>query len=90
MSLALVPILFALAIIVTVVSGLWLMLNARSLAALFRSRDAIAVGPGRPRRSRRAVIVALILFNLGWISAVALQWASWEGATNEVVETVRY
>ncbi|MBZ6378412.1 hypothetical protein B5C34_13000 [Pacificimonas flava] len=85
MPLAVVPILFALAILVTAVSGVWLMLNARSVAALFRDRDVIEPGPGRPRRSRKAVIVALVLFNLGWMSAVAIQWASWEGETNEMV-----
>ncbi|WP_188054116.1 MULTISPECIES: hypothetical protein [unclassified Sphingosinithalassobacter] len=85
MPLATFPLLLALCIVVTAVSGIWLMLNARSVAALFRGRTEIVPGPGRRRASRGAVIAMLILFNLGWIGAIAVQWIGWEGAANEVI-----
>ena len=90
MPLAIVQILLALSILLTVVAGLWLMINARSLAWLFRKSDAIDPGPStgrRPRLQPRGMVLAvLVAFNIGWIASVVIwSWAITEEAS-EVVQ----
>ena len=87
MPLGTFPISLAIAIIVTLASLIYLLLNARGVARLFR-RAGMDPGPGRPV-SRTGVIVALIAFNLGWIACVFIYWTAWSGLANEAVETNR-
>ncbi|QIG78976.1 hypothetical protein [Stakelama tenebrarum] len=84
------PLLLVIAILVTAVTGIWLLLNARSVAALFRGVPDIEPGPGRKRAPRGTTIVMLILFNIGWISAVAIEWTAWNGAANAVTQAQPY
>lgn len=90
MPLAIVQIMLVLAIVVTAASGVWLMINARSVAWLFRKSEAIDPGPNTGRRphfqSRGRVLAVLVAFNIGWIAAVVIwSWAITEEAS-EVVE----
>ena len=62
-------IIFALGV-VTLGSGLWLLLHARDVARVFRREPDVAVGPGERQASRFAVSAMLIVFNLGWIGAL--------------------
>ncbi|AKH43062.1 hypothetical protein FHS61_001239 [Altererythrobacter atlanticus] len=76
MPLYVPQILLALAIMMTAVAGIWLLVNARAVARLFRSTGIIEPGPGPRRASRRAVVVALVAFNIGWIGSIAIwSWA---------------
>lgn len=68
--------ILALSIIITMATGVWLMLNARAVARLFRSTGFIVPGPGPRLAGRPAVIAALVMFNLGWIASVGIwSWA---------------
>ena len=79
-------VLLGLAIAVTAASGIWLLINLRSVAGLFRSSGEITPGPGPRMASRARVITMLILFNLGWIASVAIwTWAMSEDASDVVV-----
>lgn len=65
--------IFALGLI-TLASGIWLFVHARDVAREFRREPDIAVGPGVRVTSRESVVFALIVFNLGWVAALAF-WA---------------
>lgn len=86
MPLAVFPVMLAIAVLVALGSLIYLIVNARSVADLFRRTD-IVPGPGRPRASRGAIIIALVAFNLGWIASIGLYWFTWTGQANEVIET---
>ncbi|OJV05822.1 MAG: hypothetical protein BGO06_12600 [Shinella sp. 65-6] len=90
MPLLVPQILLALAIALTVGAGLWLMINARSVARLFRRTGVIEPGPAFGRhahpRSRRAVLAAIVAFNIGWIASVAIWSWAMTGAASEVVD----
>ncbi|MEE4289136.1 MAG: hypothetical protein V2J14_07185 [Erythrobacter sp.] len=62
-------IIFALGV-VTLASGVWLLLHARDVARVFRREPDVAVGPGVKQASRFAVSAMLIVFNLGWIASL--------------------
>lgn len=82
-------IMLALAILLTAGTGVWLLINARSVARLFRHSDIIDPGPrlGRqsPRPPRGVVLAMLAAFNVGWLGSVAI-W-SW-AMTDEAVQVV--
>lgn len=86
MPLATTPILLALAILLTAVSGLWLLINARAVARLFR-RGGIEPGPGIRQASRKAALGWLIAFNVGWIACIVIWSFTASGEANEAVET---
>ena len=77
----------ALAIIVTVGSGLWLMINARAVARLFGRGSEIEPGPGPRTASRGATWAVIAAFNLGWVASVAI-W-TWAMGTEDAIETRR-
>lgn len=78
--------MLALTIIVTAVTGVWLLINLRAVARLFRRSGVIQPGPGPRLASKRTTAMMLVLFNLAWIGSIAV-W-SWvmTGEANEVVE----
>lgn len=89
MPLVFVQILLALSIVLTVIAGLWLMINARSLARLFRKADYIEPGPNtgvRPQlHSKGKVLAVFVAFNIGWMAAVVIwSWAITEEASDLV------
>ncbi|WP_336978729.1 hypothetical protein [Altererythrobacter fulvus] len=89
MPLYVPQILLALAIVLTAGTGVWLMINARAVARLFRHSDIIEPGPVLGRRRipppRGLVMVMLAGFAFGAIASVAI-W-SW-AMTEEAVEMV--
>ena len=87
MPLWLVQTSLAVAILVTAASGVWLMINARAVARLFRGTGEIDPGPGPRRASRGTVWAVIVAFNLGWIASVSI-W-SWAMDSDNVVETPR-
>jgi hypothetical protein len=90
MPLIAVQILLALAIVLTASAGVWLMINARSVACLFRGSDAIEPGPNTGRHARlyskRTVLAVIVALNIGWISAAAIWSLAVTQEANEVVE----
>jgi hypothetical protein len=67
--------LLGLAVLVTLGSAYYLLLNARSVAGLFaRADNELAPGPGRSRAPRGRVMLALALFTAGSIACLGLWW----------------
>ncbi len=88
MPLGIFPALLVLAVIVTLASAYYLLINARSVASVFRkSSNEIAPGPGVRTISRGRVHLFLGLFTLGTIASIALWTLVLTGAGNEVVES---
>ncbi|HZF46083.1 MAG TPA: hypothetical protein VEZ26_07090 [Sphingomonadaceae bacterium] len=89
MPLYVPQIMLALAIVLTAGTGVWLLINARAVARLFRHSDIIEPGPRLGRQSppppRGVVLAMLMAFNVGWLGSVAI-W-SW-AMTDEAVEVV--
>ncbi len=86
MPLVVVQIVLGLSILLTAASGVWLMINARSVAWLFRKSDAIEPGPSTGRHAHRQpkgmVLAILVAFNIGWIAAVVIwSWSVSEEAS---------
>ncbi|QZH75936.1 MAG: hypothetical protein JY451_04985 [Erythrobacter sp.] len=72
--------------VIALASGLWLLLNLRSVAAAFGNHRGIVPGPGPRTASRRKVIAVLIAFNLGWLASIGLwAWAIDRDASDVVV-----
>ncbi len=80
------PALLGLCAVTSVLSGIWLLLHLQAVASLFAGRADIVPAPTRPKASRKSVILALILFNAGWIAAIAIWLLVMEGAANQVVQ----
>lgn len=79
------PLLLALCAITSLVAGIWLLLHLQALAVLFRGQANIVPGPTMPRASRRSLLIALILFNLGWMASIGIWTFVMTGEANEVV-----
>lgn len=74
-SSLLLALLLALATVVAIVAMLWIIINARSVVRVFeRPHNDLVLGPRLAISApmRRAVWTAILLFNLGWIGAVAI------------------
>lgn len=86
MPLGVFPLALVVAILITLGSAYYLLLNARSVAALFnRSRNGLAPGPGGGRPSRTGPTLALVTFALGTAACLALwSFSGTEGASNLV------
>lgn len=79
-------ILLALTILITAGTGIWLLINLRSVARLFRSTGEIEPGPGPRPASRSTVLAMLVAFNIGWIGSIAVwSWAMTDDATETIV-----
>jgi hypothetical protein len=83
------PALLALSAIVALGAGIWLLIHAQAVASLFRGRGDIVPAARRPRASRGAVLLALVLFNAGWIASVAIWSFAISGEANDVVQERR-
>ncbi len=71
--------IFAIGVI-TLGSGIWLLLHLRDVARLFRSEPDISVGPGQKQASRGFTWMMLALFNAGWIIALVFWTVVIEGS----------
>lgn len=75
MPLGIFPLLLGLAILVTLASAYYLLINARALAAMFASPDnEIAPGPGHSPPPRGRIIAAAMLFTSGILLSL-LTWS---------------
>lgn len=83
------PALLALSAVVSIAAGIWLLLHAQAVAVLFRRHGDMVPAPRKPRASRGSVLLALLLFNLGWIASVAIWSFVISGEANDVVEQDR-
>ena len=79
-------VMLALAIVLTAAAGVWLMINLRAVARLFRGAGEITPGPGPRMASKSTTVLMLVLFNLGWIGSIAIWSWAMSGEANEVVE----
>ena len=88
MPLWVLPALVGVFAAASLFAGIWLMLHLRDLAAVFakgRSSD-FARGPGKRRASNGAVWTAIIVFNAGWIGALAVWLFVMGGDANLVTD----
>src|SRR5690606_10240487 len=67
------PLLFALAIIVTLVTGIWLLVHLTSVASLFSGKGDIVPSPRRPRVPRGRVVLVMVLFAAGLAATIGMQ-----------------
>ena len=91
MPLGIFPALLGLSAVVTLICGIWLVIHARDVAALFRDTDPNAhnraiAGRG-PKQPRGRVWAFFIVFNLGWMACVACWYTVATGLGNKVVES---
>jgi len=56
------PALLGLCAAISAFSGIWLLLHLQAVASLFSGKADIVPAPSPPRVSRKAVILALVLF----------------------------
>jgi hypothetical protein len=73
-SSLLFAILLALSSVIAIAAMLWIIINARAVVRIFaRPDNDLALGPRLVSPPmRRSVWAAILLFNLGWIGAVAI------------------
>ncbi len=84
MPLIIPQMLLALAVIATFAAGIWLMINARSVARVFRG-NLIDPGPGPRLASRRTVLAIITAFVLGFLASIAIwSWAMTDEAADAV------
>lgn len=67
------PLLFAFAIIVTLVTGIWLLVHLTSVASLFSGKGDIVPSPRRPRVPRGRVVLVMVLFAAGLAATIGMQ-----------------
>ena len=79
------PALLALSAVVSLAAGIWLLLHAQAVAVFFRRHGDMVPAPHKPRASRGAVFLALALFNLGWISSIAIWTFAITSEANDAV-----
>lgn len=80
------PALLALSAVVSIAAGIWLLLHAQAVATLFRGHGDVVPGPRKARASKKAVLLALALFNGGWIASIAIWTLALSGAANDIVQ----
>lgn len=79
------PAVLAMAIVVTLVSGIWLMVHLRALASLFAGHGDIVPAPSARRASKRKVWFALAAFTSGLLLTLTILVLQTSGVINEWV-----
>ncbi|HET9426985.1 MAG TPA: hypothetical protein VFO69_01355 [Allosphingosinicella sp.] len=89
MPVGLLPALLALAILMTLGSAYYLLINARSVAAMFnRSSNEIAPGPrGRQPPPRGRLLAAMALFGVGTVLSMLVVTQYGTEPVREAVES---
>ncbi len=82
MPLWLFSALFAIAIFTTLVAGLWLLLHLTAFSRTFAGKADLVPSPKRPRASRRAVKIGLVIFSVGLLATLAMQILAITGQAN--------
>jgi hypothetical protein len=85
MPLWIFPALLAAAAIVTLVSGIWLLLHLTALARTFAGNADLVPAPSRPRASRRAIRLGLGAFGAGLLVTLVVLVIVVSGLANELV-----
>ena len=76
---------FAVAVVVTLSAGIWLLLHLTALARAAEGIADVTASPKRPRASRRAVRLALAAFGGGLLLTVTMQVLATTGVANALV-----
>ncbi|WP_205763564.1 hypothetical protein [Pseudopontixanthobacter vadosimaris] len=66
------PALIGAFAIVSLVAGIWLLLHLPAVIELFSRGNDLVRGRARRTASPKAVWIALILFNIGWIACILI------------------
>ena len=82
MPLWLFSTIFAVAVIVTLIAGIWLLLHLTALARTVGGTADIVPSPKRPRASRRAVQLAAAAFGVGLLATLTMQILAMTGVAN--------
>jgi len=82
MPLWVFPMVLAIAIVVTMVAGIWLFLHLTAFARMFAGNADIVASPKQPRASRRAVRIALAAFGGGLLLTLTLEILTMTGVAN--------
>jgi hypothetical protein len=85
MPLWLFPAVYAVAIIVTLTAGIWLLLHLTAFARTFAGNADIVPSPKRNRASRRTVRFVLAAFAAGVVVTLTLQILAMTGAANALI-----
>ena len=83
MPMWLFPTLVAVAVIVTLIAGIWLFLHLTALARTFAGTADVVPSPKPAKASRRTVRVMLAVFVLGLVSTLTLQVLALTGLANQ-------
>lgn len=86
MPLWLYSAIYGLVIVVTMASGIWLLLHLTALARTFAGAADIVPSPKPARASRRAVGLVLATFAAGLLLSVAMQVLAIAGAANALID----
>jgi len=73
---------FAVAVIMTLVAGIWLLLHLTALARTVEGNADVVSSPKRPRASRRSVRLALATFTGALLLTLTMQILAMTGAAN--------
>lgn len=65
--------LFAIAIVITLTTAIWLLLHLTSVTSLFAGNADIVASPSKARAPRGRVILMLALFVAGLVSTIGIQ-----------------
>jgi hypothetical protein len=76
------PTVYALAIVVTLIAGIWLLLHLTALARTFAGKIDIVPSPKPARASQRAVRGVLAVFGAGLGVTMGIQILAMTGLTN--------
>ena len=78
--------IFAGAVIVTLVAGIWLLLHLTALARTVEGHADVVASPKPPRTSRGTIRFALILFAAALLLTLAMQILAMTGVANLVAD----
>lgn len=82
MPLWLYPAVYAVAIVITMAAGIWLLLHLTAFARTFAGYADIVPSPKRQRASSRMVRLVLAVFGGGLLLVVAMQILAMTGVAN--------
>ena len=82
----LINVALAICAVGALIAGIWLVLHLNAVAALFAGKADIVPSGRRPRASRAKTIAMLIMFNAGWIAAIAIWVFVLTGEANQIVD----
>jgi len=86
MPLWLFPTVLAVAIIVTMVAGIWLMLHLTAFARTFAGHADIVPSPRRSRASQRTVWLVLAAFAAGLMLTLGVEILAMTGVANAWID----